>query len=90
MFYLEGNRVIDFYIESNKPRALTKTIKGGIGIGDAASVLNPIKDKLDSTEKKKDGVTEYSYWLDRDIESWIYVDVKDNKIVYIWTYTRTI
>ena len=87
-FHLEGNQVVDYDIKTDKPRALTKTIKGGIGIGDDASVLNPIKDKLFSTKTLKDGVTEYSYWLDRDIERWIYVDVKGNKIVYIWTYTR--
>ena len=89
-FRLEGNQVVGFYIKSNKPKALTKTIKGGIGIGDDARVLNPIKNKLYSTKIRKDGVTEYRYYLNPDWDDSFYVCIKDNRIVDIYAVARTL
>ena len=69
---------------------LAKTVKGGIGIGDDASVLNPIKNKLYSTKIRKDGVTEYRYYLNPDWDYSFYVCVKDNRIVDIYAVARTL
>ena len=83
LFYLVNNQVIGFILESNKPRALTKTIKGGIGIGDNSSVLNPIKDKLFTTNTRKDGVIVQYYELNPDWRAIFSVGVKNNRIVEI-------
>ena len=87
-FYLSNNQVLDYSLESNKSRALTKTIEGGIRIGDNVGVLNPINNCLARTRTRKDGTVEYRYYLEKDCDDSFYVGVKDGVIVDISAVAR--
>lgn len=79
---LDGRKVTSFAIRNDsKVRALTKTIKGGVALGQSPNSLSSIGGRLFETKTKEDGTIVYCYLFGDDS---FYVNAKNGKIIKIW------
>jgi len=84
---LEANRVVEFGLHGNKPKAMTKLTKGGIGLGDSEEVLEKLKDIDFDKEELEDGITKYMYFY--GVDASLNIGVKDGHIVFIFGHLVT-
>jgi len=83
LFYLVNNQISGFTLFTNKSKAITKIIAGGVRIGDNASVLDSIKDKQYMTRQDKDGSISCFYCLNQDCNDTFSVCIKNSIITTI-------
>ncbi len=84
--HLVGNKVAEFGFGSTKPRAMTKFISGGIGVGDPESVTGKLT-KYFSDKWVEDGCTLYRYVV--ILDNLLIITVKNGRIIDITASATT-
>jgi len=83
---LEDKHVVEFGIKSTKPRAMTKFINGGIGVGDPESVTGKLT-KYFHDKWVEDGCTLYRYVV--TLDNLLIITVKNGRIIRITASATT-